>query len=320
MAKKGKKDAINEDFSGKDILSIDQFDKASLEIIFKTTKHLIEKKDTSAVRHLLYGKLITLLFFEPSTRTFSSFSAAAKRLGAQTIEYQNPSQTSSTVKGETIEDTARVFENYSDAIIMRHPEIGAPHKGASVVGIPVINAGDGAGEHPTQAILDLYTIYEKFGKIDGISGLICADALYGRGVHSLLKAFGVFKNVTIYLLAPKELKLSKELFKEYTKKGVNLIEIHSEKDIPNDCDFWYWTRLQKERYVTKKRKIHMFRLTSELIKEKAKKNMIIMHILPRIDEVDIETDSDPRVIYLSKQVKNGMYTRMALLSLILGKT
>ena len=308
-------------FKGKNIISLDQFDRASFEKILTTTKYISSQINKKSVQQMLKGTLTTLLFYEPSTRTFSSFSAAIKRLGGQTLEYQNPLSTSSAVKGETLEDTIRMFANYSDCIVMRHPEIGAPLKAAQAASfLPIINAGDGAGEHPTQAMLDLYTIYERFGMIDGITGLICADALYGRGVHSQLKAFGLFKNVTLYLLAPPELKLSKEQYNEYTKRGIKLIEIHSEKEIPKDCNFWYWTRIQKERFKEQNKKnIKMFRLTQKLIDEKAGKDTILMHILPRIDEVDIETDSDPRVIYLTQQVKNGVYVRMALLSLVLGK-
>lgn len=296
----------------KGLISIDDLDLKEIEEIFKSASFF--KKNP--ISDSLKDKIITLLFFEPSTRTFSSFSAAAKRLGAQTLEFQNPNQTTSTVKGETLEDTARILENNSDLIVIRHPEIGAPLRVANTVKVPVINAGDGAGEHPTQALLDLFTIYEEYGKIDSVKGLICADAKYGRGVHSLLKILGKFKDVTIYLLSPEELKLSKEQVDEYTNSGLNLVEIHSEDEIPTDCDFWYWSRIQKERFKENK-KIKMFRLTQKLINKKARKDMIIMHILPRIDEVDVETDSDPRTIYMNRQPKNGLFIRMALMERLL---
>jgi len=269
---------------------------------------------------ILSGKLVTLLFFEPSSRTFGSFSAAIKRLGGVTIDYQNPLQTSSSIKGETLEDTMRVFESYSDAIVMRHGEKGTLQRAADAVKIPVINAGDGIGEHPTQALLDVYTLYQKKGKLDGLTCLMAGDLLYGRTVHSLLKLLSLYKNNTVYLLSPSQLRLEKNFKKEIEKRGVRLIEISSQKDIPVTCDFWYWTRVQKERFTDKKeyeRLKNTFVVTPDLLEEKGNKKMIIMHPLPRVGEIDVRIDADPRAVYLTEQVKNGMYIRMALLSLIL---
>ncbi len=270
---------------------------------------------------VLKGKLVTLLFFEPSSRTFSSFAAAVKKLGGMTIEYQNPTQTSSSIKGETLEDTMRVFENYSDAVIMRHFEKGTLQRAANAVSIPVINAGDGIGEHPTQALLDAYTIYKKTKSLSGLTGLMVGDLLNGRTVHSLLKLFSLYKNNTIYLLSPKQLKLEDAFKKEIEKRGVRLIEIASQKDIPVTTDFWYWTRVQKERFTDIKeyeRLKNIFVVTPELLKEKGNKKMILMHPLPRVGDIDVRVDADSRSVYLSDQVKNGLYIRMALLSMILG--
>lgn len=270
---------------------------------------------------ILKGKLVTLLFFEPSSRTFSSFASAVKRLGGMTLEYQNPLQTSSAIKGETMEDTMRVFENYSDAVVMRHFEKGTLKRAADAVSIPVINAGDGIGEHPTQALLDAYTIHRNSGGLSGICGVMVGDLLNGRTVHSLLKLLSLYKNNTVYLLSPKQLKLEKTFKEEIEKKGVRLIEISSQSEIPITADFWYWTRVQKERFSDKKEYEQLknkFVVTPELLEEKGNKKMILMHPLPRVGDIDVRVDSDKRSVYLSEQVKNGLYIRMALLSLILG--
>lgn len=270
---------------------------------------------------ILKGKLVTLLFFEPSSRTFSSFSAAVKKLGGTTIEYQNPLQTSSSIKGETLEDTMKVFENYSNAIIMRHFEKGTLQRAANSVSIPVINAGDGIGEHPTQALLDAYTIFQTTKSLSGLTGLIVGDLLNGRTVHSLLKLLSLYKGNVIYLLSPKQLKLEKQFIEYIRSKGVTLIEISKQEEIPSNCHFWYWTRVQKERFTNKKEYEllkNRFVVTPDLMAEKGNKNMILMHPLPRVGDIDVKVDTDSRAVYLSKQVKNGLYVRMALLSLILG--
>lgn len=304
----------------KDLISIDQISAKDIDLIFKTTDR-IRKTPVKKLLNILKGKIVTLLFYEPSSRTFSSFCVAAKRLGAQTLEYQNPMQTSSAVKGETLEDSIKVFENYSDTIIIRHPEIGTASNAANAANIPIINAGDGAGEHPSQALLDLYTIRQRFGKLHDLKGLIAGDFRYGRAVRSLLKALCLFKNNLIYLLSPKELSLTDKDVSLYRSQGLKIFEINLEKDIPKDCDFWYWTRVQKERIKNKTalNKINAPYLSTSLLKEKGNKKMIVMHVLPRIDEVDKAVDSDARCIFMTKQVKNGMYVRMALLKLILQK-
>lgn len=238
-----------------------------------------------------------------------------------TIEYQNPLQTSSAIKGETLEDTMRVFENYSDAIVMRHFEKGALERAKGAVSIPVINAGDGIGEHPTQALLDSYTIFRKTKKLSNLTGLMVGDLRNGRTVHSLLKLLSLYKNNTIYLLSPKQLKLESSFMDYIHNQGTKLIEITKPDDIPTTCHFWYWTRVQKERFADKKeyeKLKHAFIITPKLVEEKGNKKMLIMHPLPRVGEIDVKIDTDPRAVYLTDQVKNGLYIRMALLSLILG--
>src|SRR3989344_3589131 len=179
------------DFFLKDVVSLDQFDQKSIELLFRQVTK-IKKTPTKKLLKILSGKIIALLFFEPSTRTFSSNSAAIKRLGGQTIEHQNPMQNSSVVKGETIEDTIMMIEQYCDAIVIRHPQVGTAEKVAQVADIPIINAGDGVGEHPTQALLDMFTIYEKHKRLDHLKGLIVGDLLNGRTVHSLIRGLAIF--------------------------------------------------------------------------------------------------------------------------------
>lgn len=271
---------------------------------------------------LLEHKLITLLFSEPSTRTFGSFSAAVKLLGGQTLEFTSPSE-NSLAKGETLDDTVRVLENYSDALVIRHPEIGSATKAAEMIDIPVINAGDGAGEHPTQALLDLYTIYQNAKKLDGLTGVIAGDLKNGRTVHSLLKGLSLYKDSSIYLLAPDVLQLPENDLQELEGKGLRIIKISEEDEIPESANFWYWTRVQKERFSDLKEYEavkNKFILSKELLSQKGDEKLILMHPLPRVGEIETEIDNDPRAAYLKKQIKNGLYVRMALLTLVIGQT
>lgn len=314
---------INGNYKNKDIISLDQFTPSDLAILFKHTKKMKVIAEKGKASDLLAGKIVTLLFYEPSSRTFASFGAAVKQLGGQTIEILNPQQFSSVSKGETFEDTIRVFEAYSDTIILRDKIVGQAQKAAEAAFfVPIINAGDGIGEHPTQALLDLYTIYETKNKLDGLTGVVAGDLLNGRTVHSLIKGLAMYQNTTLYLLSPKELRLSRADFKHFSEKGIKLIEIFSEKDMPKNADFWYWTRVQKERFTSEaayEKVKNKFIVTEELMKEMAGKHTIIMHPLPRVGEIEPAVDADPRAVYLRSEVRNGMYIRMALIALVLGK-
>lgn len=310
---------ISGDFFLKDIISLNQFDRKSLEILFSRAAK-VKKTSTKKLLKILPGKIAGLMFFEPSTRTFSSNSAGFKRLGGQTVEHQNPNVTSSAVKGETIEDTVKMMEQYCDLLVIRHPIKGTLEIAADAATVPVINAGDGIGEHPTQAMLDMFTIYEKHKRLDHIKGLMVGDLLNGRTVHSLIKGLSIFPNNTIYLLSPKQLRLSEKDFEEAKKNKIKLIEIKSLDEIPADCHFWYWTRVQKERFADKNEyeKLKLtFIMTKKLVEKKAGKNTLLMHPLPRVGEIETAVDSDPRAVYLTTEAKNGMYVRMALFSLIL---
>jgi aspartate carbamoyltransferase len=312
---------MNNSLKGTDILSLSQFDRSSVEHVLHTAKRLSDELAEKRQLDYLKGYMASLIFFEPSTRTFSSFATAVKKMGGQTLEHQNPEHTSSAVKGETLEDTVRVLENYGDILIMRHPQIGAAKRAADAVNIPVLNAGDGAGEHPTQALLDMFTIYQSFGKLDNLTGLLAGDLLYGRTIHSLLKAFALFDNITLYLLAPESLKLPRETQDELKKTSLKIIEITDESEIPTDCNFWYWTRVQKERFDNQEEYESLktrFTITPELLEKKGNKDMIIMHPLPRVGEIEPAIDADPRAVYLTREIKGGLYVRMALLGLVLG--
>lgn len=314
--------SINSDFLGKDIVSLSQFDKSSILKIFETANIIKEAGRRGLPLNLLSGKIVVLLFYEPSSRTRASFDAATKQLGGQTIVVENPQQFSSVSKGETFEDTIRVFEAYSDVIILRHPEIGAAKRAVkAALHVPIINAGDGTGEHPTQALLDLCTIWEHKKKLSNLKGVIAGDILNGRTVHSLLHGLSYFENNEIYLLAPEELKLSRSDFKKFGK-NLKLREISLIKQIPKNCDFWYWTRVQKERFKSEelfKKVNNRFIVSKKVLNKYASPKTILLHPLPRVGEILEEVDHDPRALYLTAQIRNGMYIRMALLALILGK-
>ncbi|HLL61373.1 MAG TPA: aspartate carbamoyltransferase [Candidatus Nitrosocosmicus sp.] len=301
-------------------LSIKALNKEEILEVINKTDAFAKEIDFGDPLNDLQNKIVALLFYEPSTRTFSSFASAVKRLGGQTLEFQNPLQTSSAVKGETLEDTVRVLENYADCIVIRHPEIGTAKKVADAVNIPVINAGDGSGEHPTQALQDLYTIYSQTGRLTGIKGLIVGDVLNGRTVHSLLDGLSLFENNIVYILAPETLRFTPEMKAKYEQNRLEIHEINTTDDIPPDCQFWYWTRVQKERFNNLEEYESLklsFILTKELLSKKGNNEMIIMHPLPRVGEIELVVDDDPRAIYLTKQIKNGLYTRMTLLRMLL---
>jgi aspartate carbamoyltransferase catalytic subunit len=314
--------AIKGDYKNKDILSLDQFSPADLKKLFLLTKKMKTIATKAKPSDILAGTITTLLFFEPSSRTFGSFSAAIQQLGGNVLPFQGMTN-SSAAKGETLEDTIRVFEAYSDAIVIRHGEVGTAQAAADAAeSVPVINAGDGIGEHPTQGLLDMATMYEKHGRLDNLTGVFAGDLLNGRTLHSTIRGLSLYPNNTLYLLAPKQLQLSKEHYQEFTKRGLKLIEITSEKDIPMNADFWYWTRVQKERFdslAAYEKVKNKYIVTKKLLQERAGKETIIMHPLPRVGEIKPDVDEDQRAVYLRNQVRNGMYVRMALLALVLGK-
>lgn len=316
--------AIGGDYKGKDILSLEQFAATDLEQLFSLTHEMKRLVVNNEASRLLEGMLIALLFFEPSSRTFGSFAAAIKRLGGQTIDIQNPETSTSVQKGETFEDTVRVFEAYSNALVLRHKMAGSARHAAEVAKfVPVLNAGDGNNEHPTQTLLDLYTLYERFGRLDNLVGLLAGDLLNSRTLHSLIRGLSLFKNNTVYLLAPERLRLPRDDFFSLSARGIKIVEIHSEREIPFESDFWYWTRVQKERFTSLDEyeaiRQQQWIVTPDLLQKYARSDMILMDPLPRVGTIDPAVDADERAVYLRSQIRNGLYTRMALLALVLGR-
>lgn len=301
-------------FEGRDIVSIKDFSKAELERIMSVSD-LMEPLSREG-SDILKGKIMATLFFEPSTRTRISFESAMLRLGGNYIGFAEPKLTS-VEKGENLADTVRVIENYADLIILRHPLEGAARLASEFVNIPIINAGSGAEEHPTQALLDLYTIKREMGKIDKLAIALIGDLRYGRTVHSLAYALSLF-DVKLYLISPDLLKMRKEVLEEINGK----IEVFQETDLKKvlpKLDVIYMTRIQKERFPDLKDYELVkgsYRVSRDDLKF-VKRKTIVMHPLPRVDEITFDVDDTHHARYF-KQAFYGLLVRMALLSLILG--
>lgn len=310
-------------FKGRDILSFSQFDPYSIAKVFRLTYDMRNVAAKAKPLRILAGTVNTLLFYEPSTRTRASFQAAINQLGGDAIVVTDPQNYSSVAKGETFTDTIRTFEAYGDTIILRHPTIGSAIKAAETARyIPIINAGDGPGEHPTQTLLDLFTIWDHHKRLTRLRGVVAGDIKNGRTVHSLLDGLALFPDNEVYLLSPQELRLQNERLQRCKDAGLTIHEIDRPEDIPVSCDFWYWTRVQKERFATVEEYLEVnnkFIVTREFLQNYGSADMILMHPLPRVGEITPDVDTDSRAVYLGSQVRNGMYTRMALLSLVLGK-
>ncbi len=307
------------DFYGQDILSVSQFTRQSLAYIFDVAEEMRELVERVGSADLLRGYVLACLFYEPSTRTSSSFIAAMARLGGGVIPITQGVQYSSVSKGESLPDTVRTLEQYADAIVLRHPEVGSAKIAADYARVPVINAGDGAGEHPTQALLDLFTLREELGHIDGLRVAMVGDLKYGRTVHSLAKLLSMY-DVEIYLVSPEILRLPLDQANELRDKGIPIRETYHVADVISTVDVLYVTRVQRERFadLSQYEEVRDFyEITPELMKQ-AKGEMIVMHPLPRAGEIHYAVDDDPRAAYF-RQMRNGMYIRMALLAAVLGK-
>ncbi|MGE5041348.1 MAG: aspartate carbamoyltransferase [Candidatus Levyibacteriota bacterium] len=308
---------FNGKFKGQDILSIEQFSTKDLEKVFSVADKMKKVVTGHKPSKMLSGYVTGLIFYEPSTRTFSSFSSAAKRLGAATVEHQNPLQASSVAKGESLEDTMKILEANTDAIVMRHPEPGSAARAAGVVEIPVINAGDGPNQHPTQTLLDLLTIKERLGRLNNLKVAFVGDPLHYRVFHGQFAALSGFKGNQFYGISPKGLEMPKEYRNAYYHDVVIDMKKLNETLAELKPDIVSIGRIPKE-YIKGDAGKYKFVINSETLKSIPKKS-IIMHPLPRIDEVSTDVDDDPRAVYFKYQVRNGLYIRMALLSLVLGK-
>ncbi|MBE6455191.1 MAG: aspartate carbamoyltransferase [Alphaproteobacteria bacterium] len=295
----------------KHLISCDQIKKEDLLSLLTLTDKI--KNNPVFYTETLKNKVIATLFYEPSTRTRLSFSAAAVRLGASLINTENANENSSATKGETLEDTIRIVQGYADAIILRHPDDEAAQRAVQVATIPIINAGSGGKEHPSQGLLDLYTINTYKKRLDNLKIAIIGDLKYGRTIHSLLKLLTLFDGIEIHALSVKELELP-PLFENLLKKRNAKYTKHTTLNtLPKDVDIIYQTRIQKERlqnegiqasaasFIIDKKQFDTFSADTYL-----------MHPLPRIEEMNSDIDNDPRAIFFS-QAHNGMYVRMAVL-------
>lgn len=302
----------------KHILSTQQFlDKNVLINIFKVADKFERADRQNKVPKLLENKILSCLFYEPSTRTRFSFESAMLKLGGQVISTENAGQFSSAIKGETLMDSIKVISGYADIIVLRHPEAGSAKEAAKVSSVPIINAGDGDGEHPTQALLDLYTIKKELGQIDNLKIGMVGDLLYGRTIHSLIYLLSLNFNIEIFLVSPKSLKLPEKYKFFLNSNKIKFSEFDKLEDIISKVDVLYITRIQKERFSSNKlyeQVKNSFILDEKLLK-KLKKRSVIMHPLPRINEITLKVDEDKRAAYF-RQAKNGLYIRMALLSLL----
>lgn len=305
-------------FYGQDILSVAQFTRDDLEYVFGVAEAMRTMVAHIGTFDLLKGKILANLFYEPSTRTSSSFLAAMERLGGSVIPI-NEVKYSSVSKGESLPDTVRTLECYADVIVLRHPETGAAAIAAQTARKPIINAGDGIGEHPTQALLDLFTIREELGTIDGLTVTMLGDLKYGRTVHSLAKLLSLFK-IKLNYVSPEILRMPVELIKQLDSKGMPQREQRDLDSVLAESDVLYVTRVQKERFENLDDYESVkgaYVITPQTMKQ-AKTKMALMHPLPRVGEISPEMDSDPRAAYF-RQMEYGLYVRMALLAMVLGK-
>jgi len=301
------------------VIEAQQFDPATLAELFEVTEKMEGVVAEGGV--LDYQKrVMATLFYEPSTRTRFSFETAMHRLGGRVISTENAAEFSSVAKGETLEDTIRIMNAYSDVIVLRHYEVGAAKRAAAVSRIPVINAGDGVGQHPTQALLDLYTIRKEIGAIEGLRIAMVGDLAQGRTVRSLAYLLSKYRDVKIHFVAPPLLKMKQDILGHLSENHVWFTqETELEKVLP-EVDVVYQTRIQKERFGDRSadyercRGVYVINRASLSL---MRPNAIVMHPLPRLDEITMEVDEDPRAAYF-RQAQNGLYVRMALLTMALG--
>jgi aspartate carbamoyltransferase catalytic subunit len=303
-------------FKGKDVISIRDFTKKEIDYILDYAKKMIPYAKGEKYNPILKGKVLSSLFFEPSTRTRLSFETAMNRLGGRVIGFADPSGTSQK-KGESLADTIRMADSYSDVIVIRHHQEGAAKLAAEFADIPVINGGDGAGHHPTQCLLDLFTIREEKKSIKNKKIVLVGDLKYGRTVHSLAYALALY-NAELTFVSPATLKMPVEVINDCKELGVEPLQTSSLDKAVKEADVLYVTRIQKERFPDMEeyaKVVGSYKINLELLKE-AKKDVIVMHPLPRVIEIDTEVDKTPHALYF-KQAFNGVPVRMALLSLII---
>lgn len=296
----------------KHLIGIEDFSIDEIEELIKVSEDIISNKEKYLEK--CKGKILATLFFEPSTRTRLSFESAMLSLGGSVIGFSS-ADNSSTTKGETLADTIRTVSKYSDIIAMRNPKEGSALVASLNSDVPIINAGDGGHNHPTQTLLDLLTIKEEIGRLDNFTIGLCGDLMFGRTVHSLITALSRYKNIKFLLISPKELKIPDYIKEEILEKnGIDYIETDNLEENIEKLDILYMTRVQKERFLNEadyERLKDVYILDNEKLR-KAKKDLRVLHPLPRVNEIATEVDDDPRACYF-KQVEYGRYMRMAII-------
>jgi aspartate carbamoyltransferase catalytic subunit len=295
------------------VISSHQFDRPLLDAVFARARALAPVRDGR-----LAGRIMATLFYEPSTRTRLSFESAMVRLGGSVIGTEAAREFSSAIKGETLEDTIRMVSAYADIIVLRHDEAGAAERAAAVADVPIVNAGDGPGEHPTQALLDLYTIDSELGRVEGLHVALCGDLRYGRTARSLALLLSLFPGVRVTFVAPDVVQMRPDILALMDNRGVPYTVTDSLTDTVHDVDVLYQTRVQKERFEDVS-EFHRARGETRIdasVMQQLPQHAIVMHPLPRVDEIDPAVDSDPRAAYF-RQARNGVAIRMALLEMLL---
>ena len=300
------------------VVEAQQFDTELLSDIFAVAQEM-EQVVQHYGSNILSRRVMATLFYEPSTRTRLSFESAMTRLGGGVLTTENAREFSSAAKGETIEDTIRVIAGYADVVVMRHYESGASKRAAAVSSVPIINAGDGAGQHPTQALLDMYTIQREIGRLDDVSIAMVGDLANGRTVRSLCYLLTKFKNPKIYFIAPGLVRMKDDI-KEYLQRyEVDFEEQEDLHAVASKVDVIYQTRIQKERFGDRIADYEQARgkyIINRSVMDCMQEHAVVLHPLPRVDEIDPEVDADPRAAYF-RQAHNGLYVRMALLRMLL---
>jgi aspartate carbamoyltransferase catalytic subunit len=296
------------------VITAEQFDRELLDLIFRRATALAEVRDDR-----LAHRVMATLFYEPSTRTRLSFESAMLRLGGSVIGTEAAHAFSSAIKGETLEDTVRMVSTYADLIVLRHDEAGAAARAASVASVPVVNAGDGPGEHPTQALLDLYTIERELGHVDGVRVAFCGDLRFGRTARSLALLLALYPGVRLAFVAPAVIQVGGDILARLEARGVECRLAEQLTDVLDDVDVVYQTRVQKERFTDPleyEQARTAIRIDGAIMRQ-LPPAAIVMHPLPRVDEIAPEVDADPRAAYF-RQAANGVAIRMALLEMLLG--
>lgn len=301
------------------IIKSQQFDIELISNLFESASDLEKQLKIGSV-NILNGKILATIFYEPSTRTRLSFESAMIRLGGSVITTENAKEFSSAAKGENIEDTIRVIESYADVIVIRHYELGTAEKASLFSKVPIINAGDGPGQHPTQALIDLYTIQKELGHIDGISIAMVGDLLNGRTVRSLCYLLSKYKDIKIYFVSPPMVRMKDDIKEYLTRHKISFIEETDLISVVKQVDVVYQTRIQKERFTDMeeyKMVIGKYIINDNILNNMKEKS-IILHPLPRLDEISPEVDNDPRAAYF-RQAQNGVYIRASILKYLLAE-